>query len=105
MSKRQKTPAQLAVEAEAWRQYYLAFERQGLPVPQMQVSPNRPRSFYPRMQVFANGQYQTVFADGSKSALASLKERWAELMREMAEIKAATLHADVWERWNKERWK
>jgi hypothetical protein len=101
MGKKLKSPAQLAMESEAWRQYHLAFERQGLPVPEMKVSP-------PRMQVFANGTCQTVFANGSRSALvtwATMKAQWAELTREMEANKAGTLLKDVWTRWNKERWK
>jgi len=60
----------------------------------------------PGMRVFANGSYQTVFANGSKSALANLKDQWAAIMRESAEVAAAGLHRDVWARHNrKDAWK
>ncbi len=88
MSKKNLSPEQQRLSEEAWKGYRAAFEARGLPVPEL--------SGMPRVQVRADGMVRTVFASGTSSACVSIKEQWAEYLRERDEVIGSTLHADVW---------
>jgi len=106
MAKKEKTPAELAMIARAWRGYYEAFERAGLPMPEEGQGGYIGKSPAVSMRVMANGMYCTVSANGRMSPLASWKEQWAECLRDLSKAKATTLHRDSWAAFNKaDAWK
>ncbi len=93
MSTKILSPQQSAIRDKALNGYIEAFEARGLPAPELSEDAGR-------CEMRADGMARTVRANGMAGPWVNFRLLMKEFYRLNSETVGATLHADVWAKFN-----
>jgi hypothetical protein len=85
--------AQAAIKSQALRFYSATMDAAAVP---------RSKAVgVPRCEVNSSGEYRTVYADGSVDPWQDIRTQWKAYLRERDKVIGATLHDEIWKRFNR----